>query len=193
MYLKRNKHLDVVALFLGDYKEQFYLREISKLAKIPLKTTQNIMQNLEGSKVLQSHISGKNKYFSLNLNNPQAKLLILQAELHKTAIFLEKYLIFKTFVKEIITDAPVIVFGSLAKFRANKDSDLDLLVISRKKYSLPFHLLDYKVHQILLSEAAFIKALNKQEALIKEVEANHIILNNHSFYVNVLWSYYGNK
>ena len=193
MYRKRNRELDIIALFLGDYKRQFYLREISKLAKIPLKTTQTLIWHLEKDKILKSMISGKNKYFKLNLENLQTKFYVLQSELHRTAMFIEKYHLFKTFIKEIKTNVPIIVFGSFAKFKADKDSDLDLLVISKEKVNLPFHLLAYKAHDIYLDENSLIKSLEKSEILTKEIQENHIILNNHSFFVNILWSYYGRQ
>ncbi len=190
-YQKRNKEMEVIALYNGNYKAEFYLRQTSKIAKLPLKTCQNVLFILEKSKILKSKTEGRNKYFSLNLNNIQAKSSLLQAEIYKTGIFLENYPAFKTFLKEINTNLPIIVFGSFAKFKADKDSDLDLLVISKKEQKLPFHLLPYKVHQINLAESSFIKAVKKQEPLIKEIEENHILLNNHSFYVNVMWSIYG--
>lgn len=191
MYQKRNRELEIVALFLGDYKRQFYLREISKLTKIPLKTTQTLISHLEKDKILRSMISGKNKYFRLNLDNIQTKLYLLQSELHRTAIFAEKYPLFNAFMKEINTSLPLIVFGSFAKFKADKDSDLDLLIISKETQKMPFHLLAYKIHEISLEQGSFIKALESQESLIKEIQGSHIILNNHSFFVNAMWNYYG--
>ena len=84
------------------------------------------------------------------------------------------------FLKSLKTNIPIIVFGSFAKFSPNQNSDLDLLIISEKGLKLPFHLLSFKLHQIHLTENTFLKALKEQENLIKEIEANHIILNNHS-------------
>ena len=191
MYQKRNKQLDVISLYRGHYKAEFYLRQISRIAKIPLKTCQNTLINLEKIRILKSKVEGKNKYFSLNLENIQTKSTLLQAEIYKTDIFLEKHSQFKTFLKELKTNIPIIVFGSFAKLTADKDSDLDLLIISEKKQKLPFHLLPYKVHEINLSESSFIKAVKEQEILIKEIEENHIVLNNHSFYVNLMWGQYG--
>jgi len=190
MYQKRNRELDVISLYTEDYKSEFYLRQIGKLAKLPLKTCQNVLIILEKSKILKSKLEGKNKYFSLNLDNIQTKSILLQSEIYKTDIFLEKYSQFKTFLKELKTNIPVIIFGSFAKLTADKNSDLDLLIISEKKQKLPFHLLSPKIHEIKLSETSFIKALKEQEALIKEIEENHIILNNHSFYINVMWEQY---
>ncbi|MEK6904149.1 MAG: hypothetical protein AABW87_01000, partial [Nanoarchaeota archaeon] len=73
MYQKRNKELDIIALYSGNYKAEFYLRQISKLAKLPLKTCQNALINLEKGRILKSNVEGKNKYFSLNLDNIQTK------------------------------------------------------------------------------------------------------------------------
>lgn len=191
MYQKRNKELEVISLYSGNYKLKFYLRQISKLAKLPLKTCQNILIILEKNRILKSKIEGKNKYFGLNLDNIQTKSILLQAEIHRTNIFLEKYPQFNIFLKEIKTNIPLVIFGSFAKLTADKDSDLDLLIISEKEQKLPFHLLPYKVHEVNLPENSFIKAMKEQETLIKEIEENHIILNNHSFYVNIMWEQYG--
>lgn len=191
MYQNRNNKLEVISLFRGNYKARFYLREISKISKIPLKTCQNILTLLEKDKILKSKIEGKNKYFSLNLENIETKSCLLQSEIYQTDIFIKKYSSFKMFLKSLKTFVPIIVFGSFAKFTANKTSDLDLLVISEKDIKPPFHLLPFKPHQINLTEKTFLKALKEQENLIKEIEENHIILNNHSFYINVMWEYYG--
>lgn len=191
MYLNRNSALEVISLFRGDYKARFYLREISKLSKLPLKTCQNALANLEKAKILKSKIEGKNKYFSLNIENLKTKSYLQQAEIYQTDLFVEKYPQFKMFLKSLKINAPLIVFGSFAKFKADRNSDLDLLIISDKELKLPFHLLPFKPHQINMPEKPFLKAIDQQEDLIKEIEENHIILNNHSFYVNIMWGYYG--
>lgn len=191
MYHNRNNELEVISLFRGDYKTRFYLREISKLSKLPLKTCQNVLSMLEKYKILKSKIEGKNKYFSLNLENIKTKSYLLQSEIYQTDLFIEKYPQFKMFLKSLETIVPIIVFGSFAKSTADKNSDLDLLVISKKELKLPFHLLPFKPHQVNLTEKTFLRALKEQEDLIKEIEENHVILNNHSFYVNTMWRQYG--
>ncbi len=191
MYQKRNKELDVISLYSGNYKFEFYLRQINKLAELPLKTCQNVLAILEKNRILKSKVEGKNKYFSLNLDNIQTKSILLQAEIYKTDMFLERYSQFNIFLKEITNNIPLIIFGSFAKLTANKNSDLDLLIISEKEQKLPYHLLPHKVHEINLSETSLKKAVKEQETLIKEIEENHIILNNHSFYVNIMWEQYG--
>lgn len=190
MYRKRNKELEIMSLYTINYKAQFYLRQISKIADLPLKTCQNILAGLEKEKILKSRIDGKNKYFSLNFENIQTKSFLLQAEIYKSDKFTKNYQQFGTFLKSNHSTAALIVFGSFAKLKADKNSDLDLLVISGEKQNIPFHLIPYKIHQINLSEESFKKTLLEKEALIKEIEENHIILNNHSFYLNIMWEHY---
>lgn len=187
MYQKRNKRLALLTLYLGSYTNQFYLREISELTKIPLKTTQNLLSELEKSKILRGTIRGKNKYFGLNLDNIETKFYLLQSEIYKTLLFLGKYPLSKTFIKGLESNMPLIVFGSFAKFAAKAGSDLDILAISKPdgNFDIPSHLLPYKIHKIDLTYDQFLS--EDDNTLLKEVAENHIVLNNHSFYVNAMW------
>lgn len=192
MYQKVNKELSVLSLYLSDYSKRLYLREISKFSKLPLRTAQRTLSDLENAKILKSEIRGKNKYLFLNLENIETKHMILQAETYKTLQFLEEYPTFKLFLKEIKgVLLPIIVFGSFAKFTADKASDVDVLIISNKKIKLPSHLLPNEIHEMYLSEDNFVRAAEKSEALVKKIEESHIILNNHSFFVDFMWDRYG--
>ena len=191
MYQKRNKELEIIKLYTTNYKKEFYLRQISKLAELALKTCQNTLAGLEKENILKSRTDGKNKYFRLNLSNIQTKSRLLQAEIYKLDSFIKKYPQINMFLKSLNTNTPLIVFGSFAKLKADKNSDLDLLVLSSEKQDLPFHCLPYKVHEINLFEESFKKALSENEAFIQEIQDNHVILNNPSFYINITWEHYG--
>ena len=191
MYQKRNKEMAIISLYTGDYNARFYLREIAKLANLPLKTCQDVLVNLEKEKILKSKTEGKNKYFSLNLDNINVKSELVKAEIYRTELLLEKYSEFKTFLKAIDTNFIIILFGSFAKLKADKNSDVDLFIVTNKKEKLPYHLLPHKIHENALKEESFRKSLTEKEPLIKEIESNHIILNNHSSYVNIFWGHYG--
>ena len=184
MYQKRN---EIIKLYLSDFKAKYYLREISKLANIPLRTTQRLLEELEKKKIIRSRKEGKNKYYFLNLQNIKTKFYLLLAEINKTLIFLEKYPVFNSFLKEKINSC-LVVFGSFAEFKATKTSDLDLLIIGKEEP--PFHLLPYKIHKIKLSKKQFENALKQDEPLLKEILKNHVILTNHSYFLGKLWKYY---
>ncbi len=190
MYQKTNKELLILGLFLGDYSKKLYLREISKFSKLPLRTVQRTLADLENARILKSEVRGKNKYLFLNLENIETKQMILQAETYKTLQFLDKYPAFKSFLKDIRgVSVPIIVFGSFAKFTADKVSDVDMLIISDKKIELPSHLLPNEIHEMYLSKDNFVRTSEKNEALIKKIKENHVILNNHSFFVDFMWDF----
>ena len=193
MYLNRYDESAILTLYTGDYKKAFYLREISRLAHLPLKNTQRLLFRLESSAILKSEPEGRNKYFTLHLENIQTRYALLQAEIYKSSIFLERTAIFGMFAREIPSSMPVIIFGSFAKYSQKKNSDADLLVISENGPELPSHLLPNQMHLLTLTKKDFSNSLKRQEVIIQEILENHIILNDHSFFVNALWDYYGEK
>ncbi|MFH0978570.1 MAG: nucleotidyltransferase domain-containing protein [Candidatus Woesearchaeota archaeon] len=192
MYPKRNNVFDVISLFRTDYRKRFYLREISRLTKMPLKTAQNVLATLEKETLLRSSLEGKNKYFALNLENVQAKSMLLQAEIYQTIRFLEHYGFFKTFLKAINTNLLIVVFGSYAKMTSTKDSDVDILIVQEPstKQVQAFQLLPVNIHKVAMQQGTLVKAIRQNEPLIKEIEESHVILNNHSLYVNLMWDHY---
>lgn len=191
MYQKVYK---VLSLYCGNLKRRLHLREISRLSRLPLRTTANNLGKLEKDNVIKGRIEGRHKYYKLNLDNIETKFWLIHSEIHRTLLFLQKYPVLKSFLKEIGPgDFAIIVFGSFAESTATEDSDLDLLIISDKKIELPFHLIPYKIHKINLSKKAFHLALSRDEPLMREILANHIILHNHSYFVGMAWWYFGKK
>ena len=185
--------IEIIALYRGNYLKSIYIREMASLLNKSHVTLLPHLKSLESKNILFQKTIGKNKTYTLNLNNIQTKLYLNHSELLKTSQFLEKYPSLKTFLKEITLNIPIIVFGSFAKLSANKNSDIDILVITNTKPALPSHGLPNKIHLTHLTEKNFTKAQQEKEPLMKEIEKNHIILNNHSFYINELWNNYGKQ
>lgn len=191
MCQKGNK---VLSLFCSDLKRRIYLREISKLAKIPLKTASRALGELEDRNIVRHRVEGKHKYFELNMDNIETKFYLVEAEIYKTRLFLDKYPVFRSFLKDMVLGGGIVVsFGSFTELRATKDSDLDVLTVSDKKMDLPEHLLPYKVNRISMNGKQFLSALNRGEPLIMEILAKHTVLCGHSYFIDVMWWYYGKK
>lgn len=164
------------------------------MSNVPLKTTSRILGELEKEGVIKSKYEGRHKYSELNLDNIKTKLLMQETELYRTLVFLEKYTVFKLFLKEIKSiDSAIVIYGSFANLTAGKDSDLDLLVVSDTKPDLPDYILPYRIHKIVLNKKGFIAGLGKNEPLLREILSNHVVLHNHSFFVDAMWRYYGEK
>lgn len=184
----------ILSLYCGDLKRKLHLREISRLSKLPLKTTSNHLRRLEKIKIIRSSLIGRHKYYELNLDNIKTKFLLIQTEIYRTSIFLSKYSVFKLFLNEVKpNNFMIVVFGSFAEFTATKNSDLDMLIISDKSLELPFYLIPYNIHEINLTSEEFLHSLEKDEVLMKEIITNHIVLYNHSYFVDSIWWYYGKK
>ena len=191
MYQNKYNNLRILELYSKDYTKKIYLREISKLSNLPLRNVQVILDRLEKEKVLKTQFSGRNKYFYLNLESIETKYLILKSEIYKTIIFIKGYPQFNAFLKEVKNiESCIIVFGSFAQLVADKNSDMDILIISNKKTDLPYHLIPNKIHEINLSKKNFIKLIEKEDIFIKKIQEKHVILNNHSFFVNIFWRKY---
>ncbi|NOX71407.1 MAG: hypothetical protein GXO64_01785 [Candidatus Micrarchaeota archaeon] len=184
MYHTSYRELDVIALYTDNYSERLYLREIATLSGIPLRTVQRILDALTKARILRSETEGKNRYFYLNMENANTTYMILQAEIQKTMKFLEKYPFFKAFVKELKTNAPLVVFGSYARGEASDESDADILVVSNRDIPLPSHLIPCRVHALKMTRKQLLKARN--ETIIKKIKESHIILSNHSFFVDFM-------
>ena len=193
MYKKRYNIQKIISLFLGDYKREIHLREIGRQASLPLRTTQNLLSELEKESILKGETEGRNKYFSLNLRNPLTKLHLIQVEIYKTIFFLEKYPLLKPFVNELDGNIPVIVFGSFAKMTAGKKSDIDILIVGRDKLkkskTLPLDIVPFEIHEVNISGETLELSVKSGEALIKEIQKHHVVLNNHSYYVCTMWKY----
>ena len=190
MYQKRDNRAAILSLYTGDYGRELYLREIGRLARIPVKTAQDALFSLMKQKVLKSEARGKHRYFRLNLESIRTKLHLLRAETHKTLEFLNRHPGFEMFLKEMAADIPLVVFGSFAEGREKGDSDVDLLVLSGREVELPAHCLPNSLHAVRLGEAEFRRGLGGKEALIEEIRERHVILEGHSSFVNALWDLY---
>lgn len=184
----------ILGMFCHNLKRRFYLRELSRLSRIPLRTTSRVLEELEKSGIILSKCEGRNKYFELNLGSIKARFLIQGAEIWRTIAFLERYLVFKSFLKEIKpVNCAVIIYGSFAESKAARDSDLDVLIVCDKEPDLPEYILPYTLHKVRLSKSEFLRGLEKDEPLLREILLNHIILYNHSFFVDAMWWYYGRR
>lgn len=180
--------------YCNNLTARFHLREISRISGLPAETTARELRSLEHERVLLSRLEGRNKYFTLNLNLYRTKMYIIEAEINRTLEFLAKYPLFNTFIKSMpLFNGAVTLFGSFARAEPTKTSDVDLLVIADNDISLPLELLPKSPHKITISQSDFLKAIDNPEPLIREIAHNHIILYNHSYFVEAMWRYYGKK
>ncbi|MFH1211361.1 MAG: nucleotidyltransferase domain-containing protein [Candidatus Woesearchaeota archaeon] len=115
----------IAKLFFENPGKEFYLRQISRLAKIPKTTVSRRIALLLEEKIIKKAEAEPYSRFIADTESPAYIF-------YKKQFILEK--IFKSGIIEYIADKThpkaIILFGSCAKGEYTKDSDIDLFVQS---------------------------------------------------------------
>ena len=158
-----------------------FFRELSKKSGVSIGGTQQVLKNY--SNFVEKKKEGKNTYYSFK-KNLETRYLKKIIELQKVQIFIKNNPRFKELFNYFVeNDIYCLVFGSYAKGKFDKNSDIDILVLSSKK--IPEHLCPVKMHLINLTKSQFKSALRRKETLINEVISNHIIINGVDYFTNI--------
>lgn len=192
-----NIQIEIINLFKENYLVNYHIREMGKLIKKSHVTLLPHLKGLEKEKILISKTQGKNKIYSLNLDNIITKNYILLTEIKKSTGFLEEIFLIKKIFSEIFNlklNGTIILFGSYAKKTYKKESDIDILYFGKitesqikkiryigKTYGKTINL--KKINDLDL-------ALRKKDPLIIEILKNHIILQSPEVFINSLWRFY---
>lgn len=116
--------INILKLFMFNPKQEYYVREISRIIKEPFDPVRRELIQLESIGLLKSRISGRQKYYSIDVTHS------LFSEL--------KSMILKTVgLGDIIQGAlgdkediiVAFIYGSYAKNSEVMDSDIDLFVV----------------------------------------------------------------
>jgi predicted nucleotidyltransferase len=189
--------LKILGLYLDDYKKSLHLREISRETKTDVKAIQLQLKKLEKINVFSSIIRGRNKDYHLNLDNVTTKYYLVMAEVFVSIIYLKRNFLIKKIVEEIENKIhyPLILFGSFAKGTYTKESDVDIFVISDKKINTnsiieATNIVGRKISLKSTSRQQFLKGLQNNDPLIKEIVSNHIILKGADEFSDIMWCHH---
>lgn len=197
-----NTQLLIINLYKSDYLANFHVREMAKLLKKSHVTLLPHLRILEKDKILTSKTIGKNKTYSLNLNNIITKNYISIAETSETTIFLKQIFLIKKITHEMFNlnlQGTIILFGSYAKKTYHDESDIDIFYLGNitdkelNKIKQIGELYGKKINVKKASLKNFETALREKDALVIEIIKNHIILQNPEQFINALWRYYHEK
>ena len=153
-------------------KEESHGRELAKKLKTPLTSIQRLLIKLEKNNIVDFKYKGKNKTYYLK-NNLKTKRCVFNAENYKLIHLLGKYPALEPILDSIINKTKsnlVVLFGSYAKFRAKKDSDIDIYIETRDSR------IKKDVELINSRLSVKIGSFDKESILVKEIIKNHIII-----------------
>lgn len=197
-----NNKMKIINLFRSNYLAQFHVREMAKLTKKSHVTLLPHLKALEKDKILISKTAGKNKVYSLNLDNILAKSYLVLSEIFGSITFLEQIFLIKKITSEIFNlnlSGTIILFGSYVKRTFKEDSDIDIFYLGDIKQNQLNEVKKIgktygKMINIKKSTLKnFESGIRKKDHLIIEIIKNHILLQNPEPFINALWRYYYEK
>jgi hypothetical protein len=176
----KRKSIDVLSFLIDNSNEKINISNISKELKMDYKNVYNIVQELVRQDLIILESFGN--AISCVLNR-RAHPLIFEAEYERR----EKLLKDKNFkiLYEKLNSIPfsftALIFGSYAKGKPSKGSDIDLMIIcgksKEKEIEGDISLLPLRIHPVFLTHEEFLSMVKSKEfSVVSEAINNNIIL-----------------
>jgi len=182
----------IVKVFYEEKHEQVHLRELSRRTNLKGPSITKTLQQLEQANILHSHKDGNLKKYQIS--NP-ANVFQLFDEERKNKLPKDKQRTIKQFLNRL-PEQPVytILFGSLAKNNATKESDIDLLIITNNTINTKQAqeeaeaLTNNKVSVFQITYKEFLAEIKlKEDKVIQSaISTGFPITNNKQFYEDTL-------
>lgn len=194
-----NMKLDIIALFRDNYLAKLHIRQMARMLEKSHVSLLPYLKELEKERVLISKEIGKNKEYSLNLNNNQVREFLALAEKKKSLELLNQEIFIRKIYEEFLKldlNGTLVLFGSCASKTHTKESDIDLMYlgdlneIKARKIKEIGVIYQKKMHFMHVPFNRFRIQLSKHDFLTKEIVKNHVILCNHDLFINEVWRHY---
>lgn len=192
--------LKIFSLYRNDYARRCYVREIAREIGVDLKAVQIQLKRVEAANVLSSTKRGRITEYRLNLENILTKYFMILAEAFFSLQFLAQNFLIKKALNQIgdRIDKPIILFGSFAKGQTTKQSDIDLLVLTERRVGTESvadasDLVGRKISIKSASKEDFLRGLQENDPLVREVVSSHVLLRGVDDFCNIMWRYYARQ
>ena len=177
--VKKITKAKIIAQYVNDYNNKYYLRELAALLNKPHQTIKPYVEELVREGILIKNQRKNIIEYHLNLKNNRIYDYLVIAEKEKLIEKLGDEIILKMLHEKIspyFTDDAFVIFGSSVN-KVEKKSDIDLLVVGKTNINKIINdfqeIYNKKIHKIQIAD------LNKLSlALTKEIYKKHLILNN---------------
>ena len=176
----KDKNIEVLKVLIERSEEQININRLSKILRIDYKNTYNIVKRLSKDGLVSLKKFGKAINCILNKKNHP---LIFEAEHARRNEVVKNNNI--KLLQEKLNRLPfslaALIFGSYAKKKTGKGSDIDLLLVCEKErikeVESTVSLIPLKIHLTTITPEEFIKmAKSKEFSIVSEAIKNNIIL-----------------
>lgn len=178
----KEKTVQVMEEFLKDYEAKLTGSDIAKAKKLNQKTVSTLLKELETKAILRNVMQGKNRLYSLNLEDEGNIVLFISAIEHMKALaFYSRHSLIKEAVMKIMPfcDGIVAIFGSYAKGNQKPSSDIDIFIAGiadTKEIDKIGEIYKVDISLKLYPMPLFKKSLQNKDPLIEELIKSHILL-----------------
>lgn len=191
--------LQIIDFLARNPEKRFTINEIAKELNRYYSFVNKVVKRLIRERVVIGERVGRAYLCSLNLENEKTLTLLSVAEIEKKENFYRKNkelkLVLEDFVKAVKEKfknnlIAAILFGSWVKGTATKKSDIDMLLITKKKFPIEkiakeiYAKYGREVSVVVLTSKELEK--QKQKEIIKEIIKNHYALYGVENFVNMV-------
>ena len=184
--------LRIVELLAKNMEKRFTMNEIAKALKEYYSFVHRIINRLAEDGVIIKNKAGKSYLCSFNIGNEKSLALMQLAEIEKKEeLNKELRLILEDFAKSAEYAVSIILFGSYAKGMATKESDIDVLLISKGKEGIDkiakeiYAKYGKEINVVVMTPDEFKK--QREKAIIKEIISSHYVIYGAENFVNLVF------
>lgn len=194
-----NTQLKILAYLIDNRGEPLGIRELARRISAVYYLVQRNIQQLKKEKIIILKQAGKTSLVGLHPQVDSAYLI--EAEKYKRDLFYQRHPYPRIILRKIIEQVGssffiLLIFGSYAKNRPRKDSDLDLLVIvpNQKQVDIMERIIStiagistIKIHEIVVTGKSFVSMLQKKELNVaREAKGKHILIYGDQLYYKLI-------
>ena len=190
--------LKIIDLLARNTERKFTINEIAKFLEEYYSFVHRIVNKLIKDSVVTKEKAGKSYLCSINLYNEKTIILVNLSKIEKKNDLYnsnkELKIILEDFVKSaesLITPISIVLFGSYAKGTATKESDIDILLISKTKVGIDkitkeiYAKYGKEINPVIMTSEDFKR--QKDKSLIKEIIKDHYVLYGVEKFVNLVF------
>lgn len=182
--------LDVLIPFSYEYNKKFSGSEISRLVKLPQKSTSRYLNKLVLLGILNLEKKGNSNFYYLDLGDEKISIILNLVESYKSFLFSQNNFLWKD-LKELMRFGTFILFGSQVKGYSNEKSDIDLVIFSKNTEKLKEKLRQIpNIQAQVITFNNFEKLVFKKDVLALEILKNHVIFGNFGGFINLVKRFY---
>ncbi len=145
-----------IGIFFEDCYKEWSVREYARAVKISPPTASKILKELEKQKFLNKREDRGFLLFRINRENSVMK--------HLSQIYWEiKFSEFLEYLEKKLTPSAIVLFGSLSKLEARKESDIDIAIFSSIKEEINLNKFEKELgREIQILRFECFEKVNKQ-------------------------------